>query len=112
MESSFLPPALPAASTLGEQLDRLAYRAQQWSLRTPLAGLLVIEDSARLAESGELAFFLGRFATELHEPFSRDYLEDDLAGVRAETGFRVEAVESHNVAKVFVARKPLEGSCS
>lgn len=69
-------------------------------------GLFVIEDSAQLAESGELAFFLGRFAAEFHEPFYRDYLEDDLAGALAEAGFTVEAVEPHYVAKVFVARKP------
>jgi len=75
-------------------------------------GLFVIEDSAQLAESGELAFFMSRFATEFHEPFYRDYIEDDLAGALAETGFVVEAVEPHYVAKVFVARKPLEGSNS
>lgn len=73
-------------------------------------GLFVIEDSAQLAESGELAFFLGRFAAEFHEPFYRDYLEDDLAGALADAGFVVEAVEPHYVAKVFVARKPLEGT--
>jgi ubiquinone/menaquinone biosynthesis C-methylase UbiE len=69
-------------------------------------GLFVIEDSAQLAESGELAYFLGRFATEFHEPFYRDYLEDDLAGALADVGFEVQAVEPHYVAKVFVARKP------
>ena len=69
-------------------------------------GLLVIEDSAQLAESGELAFFLGRFAAEFHEPFYRDYVEDDLAGALREAGFRVESVEPQYVAKVFVARKP------
>lgn len=69
-------------------------------------GLFVIEDSAQLAESGELAFFMGRFATEFHEPFYRDYLEDDLAGALTDAGFIVEAVEPHYVAKIFVARKP------
>jgi ubiquinone/menaquinone biosynthesis C-methylase UbiE len=69
-------------------------------------GLFVIEDSAQLAESGELAFFLGRFAAEFHEPFYRDYVEDDLAAALVEAGFRIESVEPHYVAKVFVARKP------
>ena len=68
-------------------------------------GLLVIEDSAQLAESGELAFFLGRFVAEFHEPFYRDYVSDDLALPLAEAGFRVESVEPHFVSKVFVARK-------
>ena len=69
-------------------------------------GLFVIEDSAQLAESGEIAFFLSRFATEFHEPFYRDYVEDDLAAALAGAGFVVETVEPQYVAKVFVARKP------
>ena len=69
-------------------------------------GLLVLEDSAQLAESGPLAFFLSRFAREFHEPFYREYVEDDLAGIVREVGFDVEAVESHFVSKVVVARKP------
>jgi hypothetical protein len=73
-------------------------------------GLFVIEDSIQQAESGDLAFFMGRFATEFHEPFYRDYLEDDLAGALAEAGFDVDSVTPHYVAKVFVARKPMEGS--
>ncbi len=68
-------------------------------------GLVVIADSAQLAESGALAFFLGRFAADFHEPFYRDYVEDDLAVALAEAGFRVESVEPQFVAKVVVARK-------
>jgi ubiquinone/menaquinone biosynthesis C-methylase UbiE len=96
---------------LFHELPRPARRrvlAEAYRVLEP-GGLIVIEDSAQLAESGELAFFMGRFAKELHEPFYRDYLEDDLAEVLTEIGFVVEAVEPHYVAKVFVARKPLEG---
>ncbi len=99
---------------LFHELPRPARRrvlAEAYRVLEP-GGLFVIEDSAQLAESGELAFFLGRFATEFHEPFYRDYLEDDLAGALAEAGFVIEAVEPHYVAKVFVARKPVEGSIS
>lgn len=93
---------------LFHELPRSARRrvlAEAFRVLEP-GGLFVIEDSAQLVESGDLAFFLGRFATEFHEPFYRDYLEDDLAGALAEVGFEVQAVEPHYVAKVFVARKP------
>ncbi len=51
-------------SSLGRQLDRLAYHVQQWSLRAPLAALRRV----------------------------------------------TLALSPHYVAKVFVARKPLEDS--
>lgn len=69
-------------------------------------GLLVLEDSAQLAESGALAYFLGRFAAEFHEPFYREYVRDDLAGPVEAAGFRVRSVEPCFVAKVLVAEKP------
>lgn len=68
-------------------------------------GLVVIEDSAQLAESEELAPALREFPREFHEPFYDDYLGDDLAGILREVGFVVEAVESHLVAKVVIARR-------
>lgn len=92
---------------LFHELPRAARRTVLAEMHRVLrpGGLLVIEDSAQLAESGELAFFLGRFAAEFHEPFYRDYVVDDLAVPLAEAGFRVDAVEPQFVAKVLVARK-------
>lgn len=69
-------------------------------------GLVVIEDSAQLADSAELAGILRGFPAEFHEPFYADYLEDDLAAALAEVGFAVESAEPHLVAKVVVARRP------
>lgn len=68
-------------------------------------GLLVIEDSAQLVESAEIASALHEFPREFHEPFYADYLEDDLAALLAECGFAVAAVEPHLVAKVVVAKR-------
>lgn len=68
-------------------------------------GLLVIEDSAQVAESAEIASALREFPREFHEPFYADYLEDDLAPMLEEAGFAIEAVEPQLVAKVVVARK-------
>ena len=69
-------------------------------------GLLVIEDSGQVSESGDVAWFLGQFSKEFHEPFHRDYLGDDIATALAEVGFEVRSSEPCFVAKVVEARKP------
>jgi ubiquinone/menaquinone biosynthesis C-methylase UbiE len=69
-------------------------------------GLVVVEDSAQLAESAEIASALRAFPAEFHEPFYADYLEDDLAALLAEVGFEVESSEPQFVAKVVIARRP------
>ncbi len=94
---------------LFHELPRNARRnvlAEMFRVLRP-GGLLVIEDSAQHADAGEVGFFLERFSEEFHEPFFRDYLEDDLAAALPEAGFTVDAVEPCFVAKVVVARKPL-----
>ena len=68
-------------------------------------GLVVIEDSAQLADSPELGEALKTFPVDFHEPFYRDYLEDDLAALLAERGFEVVSSEAHLVARVVVARR-------
>jgi len=69
-------------------------------------GLVVLEDSAQLAESGTIAPVLGNFARDFHEPFYDDYLADDLAVALREAGLVVEEVVPTFVAKVVVARRP------
>ena len=69
-------------------------------------GLVVLEDSAQLSESAEIAAALRSFPGEFHEPFYADYLEDDLAELLREVGFEIESTEPHLVAKVVVARRP------
>lgn len=69
-------------------------------------GLVVIEDSAQLSESSEIASALRAFPGEFHEPFYADYLEDDLATVLGQAGFEIELSEPHFVAKVVAARRP------
>lgn len=69
-------------------------------------GLVVIEDSAQVSESPELASVLHNFPQEFHEPFYTDYLEDDLAALLGEVGFAGCATEPHLVAKVVVGHRP------
>ncbi|MBK9032569.1 MAG: class I SAM-dependent methyltransferase [Myxococcales bacterium] len=69
-------------------------------------GLVVIEDSAQLADSPALAAVLGDFPREFHEPFYADYLEDDLAPMLAAAGAVEVVAEAILVAKVVTARRP------
>ncbi len=91
---------------LFHELPRAVRRRVLREVKRVLApgGLVVIEDSAQLAESRVLAPTLGRFARDFHEPFYDDYLEDDLAVALREEGFRVESVTPAFVSKVVVAR--------
>jgi ubiquinone/menaquinone biosynthesis C-methylase UbiE len=69
-------------------------------------GLLVVEDSAQLADSASLEPALRTFPREFHEPFFDDYLEDDLAALFTEAGAIVASSRPHLVAKVVAAHKP------
>jgi len=69
-------------------------------------GVLVIEDSAQYAEARDLTFFLESFPSQMHEPFYRDYLRDDLGALLADAGFERVHVERAWLSKVVSARKP------
>lgn len=68
-------------------------------------GLLVIEDSAQLSESMDIEQYIDRFMLEFHEPFYKDYINNDLAELISEAGFEVTEAGAQFVAKVVVARK-------
>lgn len=93
---------------LFHELPRRARRAVMGELHRVLrpGGLLVLEDSAQLAEARDLGFFLEGFATQMHEPFYRDYVRDDLAAVASDAGFAVGRTERAWLAKVVSARRP------
>lgn len=93
---------------LFHELPRDARRrvmAEMFRVLAP-GGTLVIEDSAQLSDASEIAVFLEAFSREMHEPYYRGYIRDDLARALRETGFEVERVDPCYVAKVVVATKP------
>ena len=57
-------------------------------------------------ELGNRGPHLDGFAADMHEPFYRDYVRDDLAAILAEAGLRVASVERCWLSKVVEARKP------
>lgn len=69
-------------------------------------GCLVIEDSLQAADADGLDVFMDRFAKEMHEPFYRDYLRDDLDRALAEHGFCVDGTERMFLSKVVCAHRP------
>ncbi|MCB9651956.1 MAG: methyltransferase domain-containing protein [Deltaproteobacteria bacterium] len=93
---------------LFHELPRAARRAvlrEMFRVLRP-GGTVVIEDSVQRSDAPELAFFLGRFPEELHEPFYADYLQDDLQTVMREVGFEVEGEAPAFMAKVVTGRRP------
>ncbi len=69
-------------------------------------GRVVVLDSVQRSDAAELAYFIDRFSQEMHEPFYREYLDDDLAAGLAEQGFEVESVEQVYLSKLVVASRP------
>lgn len=67
-------------------------------------GLFVALDSVQRADAGAIAYFVDRFADEMHEPFYRDYLDDDLAEGLRTSGFSIDGVAEAYLSKVVSAR--------
>lgn len=72
-------------------------------------GLLVVEDSAQLRDAPDMRIFMEHFDREFHEPYFQDYLSDPLDALFESSGFAVQSVESHFVAKLVsgIKRSPL-----
>jgi ubiquinone/menaquinone biosynthesis C-methylase UbiE len=94
---------------LFHELPRNARRnvmAQMLRVLRP-GGRLVILDSVQRSDAEEIVYFLERFQRELHEPFYRDYIRDDLAAALRETGFDVDlAAGEAYLTKVVAATRP------
>jgi ubiquinone/menaquinone biosynthesis C-methylase UbiE len=94
---------------LFHELPRSARRRVVAAMRRVLrpGGLVVLADSVQSSDGGDITYFLERFSSDMHEPFYRDYLRDDLAGLLAEHGFEVVGEEDAFLAKIVSARVPV-----
>lgn len=92
---------------LFHELPRNARRRVVAEMRRVLkpGGLLVVEDSAQVADAPGLAAVLRNFPEEFHEPFYGDYLEDELGALVAGAGLHDVEVEPILVAKLVTARR-------
>jgi ubiquinone/menaquinone biosynthesis C-methylase UbiE len=94
---------------LFHELPRNARRkvmAEMFRVLRP-GGRVVILDSVQRSDAEEIVYFLERFQRELHEPFYRDYIGDDLAAALRESGFDVEIEgDAAYLTKVVAATRP------
>ena len=68
-------------------------------------GVVVICDSMQLADAEELGEIMDSFDKTFHEPYYRDYIQDDL-GVRLQSaGCEILDVQVHLWSRYTVARK-------
>ncbi len=72
-------------------------------------GTFIICDSIQLSDSPELKVSMENFSAMFHEPFYRNYIEDDLNGRLEQAGFEVVEMQVHFMSKYWIARKPVEG---
>ncbi|HHP7244725.1 MAG TPA: class I SAM-dependent methyltransferase [Elainellaceae cyanobacterium] len=70
-------------------------------------GVFVICDSIQRAESPEFEPLMENFPAMFHEPFYRNYTEDNLSDRLRHAGFETIDTQIHFMSKYWVARKPM-----
>lgn len=70
-------------------------------------GVLIICDSIQMLDSPEFQTMMENFPAIFHEPYFKNYVNDDLTERLEKVGFEKIAIEKHLVSKYWIARKPL-----
>jgi len=70
-------------------------------------GVLVVCDSIQLLESPEFKGVMENFSITFHEPFYRDYIQDDLNQRLQWAGFIDITNQVHFMSKYWICRKPV-----
>ncbi len=73
-------------------------------------GVLVLIDSIQLDDSPHYAAVMENFRRVFHEPYYRDYIGDDIKGRLESVGFTQVQAETHFMARVWSARRPMAGA--
>ena len=68
-------------------------------------GIFVICDSIQIADSPELLPMMEYFAQEVHEPYYRDYIRDDIEKRLQTGGFEILEEQTYLFSHYFTARK-------
>jgi ubiquinone/menaquinone biosynthesis C-methylase UbiE len=68
-------------------------------------GIVVLCDSMQMADSPELAELMEAFPKAFHEPYYRDYTQDDLVARLEQVGCEVFRQETHHLSHYWIARK-------
>lgn len=72
---------------------------------TKPGGVCILCDSMQSLDSPELQPMMDNFPLMYHEPYYRDYINDDLTQRLRETGFEQVRIEKHFVSKYWIAHK-------
>ncbi|MGF1488069.1 MAG: class I SAM-dependent methyltransferase [Prochloraceae cyanobacterium] len=73
---------------------------------TKPGGIFVICDSMQVEDNPEFETMMENFPAMFHEPYYRNYIQDNLVERLEQAGFENIQVENHFVSKYWIARKP------
>jgi ubiquinone/menaquinone biosynthesis C-methylase UbiE len=73
---------------------------------TQSGGTCVLCDSIQISDSPEFTAVMESFPTTFHEPFYRNYIQDDLVARLHTAGFTDVTEQVHYMSKYLIARKP------
>ena len=69
-------------------------------------GVLVICDSMQVMDSSDFQIMMDNFPAIYHEPYYKNYINDNLSARLEKAGFTNIKIENHFVSKYWTARKP------
>ncbi len=98
-------------------LHELPWRARQnvldecWRVLES-GGVFVLADSIQISDSPKFSSLLDNFPKIFHEPYYKDYINDDIEKRLHSSGFTGVTAQSHFMTRVWTATKPSEGKKS